>query len=214
MWSSDPQTRAIGISAFLQRGSCIQHRVRRSWQSDDVLLSSGVCLLTCQCCCVDFHSQEHQCGSEAHENKEKHPSTAEWEATATTAAAQVRFCVSNAGLSYMILHYLTWNSNYNSKQLKYGKFLMKLWDIFYCIILWHVFINGRFQTLAVLNCVDICDYLWSNHRNTQYTQGIPQSLWALAISVTRTPDIWEKTEYKYKCTWLIVWGQCSARKWG
>ncbi len=117
MWSSDPQTRAIGISAFLQRGSCIQHRVRRSWQSDDVLLSSGVCLLTCQCCCVDFHSQEHQCGSEAHENKEKHPSTAEWEATATTAAAQVRFCVSNAGLSYMILHYLTWNSNYNSKQL-------------------------------------------------------------------------------------------------
>ncbi len=42
--------------------------------------------------------------------------------------------VSNAGLSYMILHYLTFKSNYNSKQLKMAIFSWDLRDkILYCI---------------------------------------------------------------------------------
>lgn len=81
---------------FLQRGLCIQRRASRPWQWNDVLLSSGVCLLTCECCCVDFHCREQmeeQYCSRAHENEE----IKEEKASSCSTFHRVSVCLTQVG---------------------------------------------------------------------------------------------------------------------
>lgn len=64
--------------------------------------------------------------------------------------------------------------------------------------------------------IEACGSLWSSHKNTQYTQGIPQSLWALASSDPTKPDIRER-ERIHVCTCMnvyfaVVGGQSNAKQ--